>query len=882
MKSYWQAITITFASAFILIGCSNSVQDIPSNEGATFLVSQLSASSELIPHATIPAIKEANFLHYKACIRDVAVQSAIVGEEFEVNTPEKSMRLHSDGEGCIAWSQAIIFPWLGKETWVNQEITVKATGHHLGAVKIPIYFNPWKEGSNSLIDARYHQPAGPVSSREELHSALTIDQSETSPLTLTAMNWRVLRRKTRGEQTVLEWQLEATPVLERTNLERQIVREALASGRAKLKLQVSGRDISGLRTAIGNQIEQDVTWQGGSLKTEGELVIKTIDLPRLGELASLTVEFSLPGSLPRAIGSLPLTGIEQASASELQPLFEETSSPQSLEQDNNEDTIGALDISNIKASIDTDDLEGYYLDENLQLSITKAFRVEFHPTVILPGSSIMGRTPTPLTHGKLEVKVHLYSPNKAGLSFENPDLSQFTHLASDQATLEVRPDGLVSKTFKFPMAINRSPLLRLKTLLIVEATPIEGAAGVSAETFSAEFYPLATANQVTAFSQRENQDIYNYLPDPKYSDQRGLMPRIGDGVQALKTTLQHFSSLRGHKFISKKLSEVSNQSIDAKLARLTNSSVAGLNEADMRIMMSSRNIPKTILKKLCREFFPVSMIQRELNWGRFQDQIVGGEQWRACLENPQAYIKTSPSDHVESFLKTEQVGDITVTKPTFISQARGDIFRGVGFFAAFGDRSSVGEGDRDANTVETHVGFELSIPFIASIGIGGDRTHSVYQAREKAEMQSSFERQYTQQSDIELEYNRITLEFLARMRRCISASSEAAKKTMLICDDNDRLARVQENWYFIGDTRLNKIGVITNNTLPDSVEMAQVIRGEASLKKIWGDFRTEDRALVLEKLDEPAQGILQKPLSEQLVTEDSFVDIGFPGVIIPY
>lgn len=882
MKSYLNSLIAISASSLMLVACSNSVQDIPSDEGATFLVSQLSASSELVPHSTIPAIKEANFLHYKACIRDVAVQAAVVGEEFEVIAPDTRKKLRSDGDGCIAWSQAMVFPWLQKETWVQQEILVKATGHHLGAVRIPLYFNPWKEGANNLIDARYHQPAGPVTSREELQGTQAITKEDSSPLTLSGMNWRVLRRRTRGSETILEWQLEATPVLERSNLEGQIIRESLASGRATLKIQIHGRDISGFRNSIGNKIDKEVTWQGGSLKTQGELAVTTTELPRLGELASLNIEFALPGSLPDAVGTLPLNGIEQASTSELQPVVDEPITAQTVDHRDIEDKIGALDISNIKASIDTDDLEGYYLDQNLQLSITKAFRVEFHPTVILPGSSVMGMTPSPLTHGKLDVKVHLYAPNKAGLSFERPDLSQFTHLASDQATLEIRPDGLVSKIFKFPMAINRSPLLRLKTLMIIEATPIEEAAGVSAESFSAEIYPLANSNQVTAYAQTDNSDIFNHLPDPKFSDQRGLMPRIGDGVEALKTTLQHYSSLKGHEFVTKKLSEAARHSIDTKLARLTNSDVNGLNEADMRIMMSSRNLPKSVLRKLCREFFPTATVHREFNWGRLQDTLTGGDKWRACIENPQDFIKVSPSDHVESFLKTEKIGDITVTKPTFVSQARGDIFRGVGFFAAFGDRASVGEGDRDSATVETHVGFELSIPFIASVGIGGDRSHSVYQAREKAQMQSSFERQYTQQSDIELEYNRITLEFLAKMRRCLSASADAAKKTVLICDDNDRLSRVQENWYFIGDTRLNKIGVITNNTLPDSVEMAQVIRGEASFKKIWGEFRAEDRALVLEKLDEPSQGILQKPLSEQLITKDTLIGIGFPGVIVPY
>src|SRR5690606_15721312 len=231
----------------------------------------------------------------------------------------------------------------------------------LGAVRIPIYFNPWKEGSSSLIDARYHQPAGPVSSREELQRALTIAKDDSSPLTLSGMSWRVLRRRTRADETILEWQLEATPVLERTNLEGQIIREPLASGRAQLKIQVSGRDISGLRSTIGNKIDQAVAWQGGALKTQGELAVKTADLPRLGALASLSIEFNLPGSLPDAVGSLPLNGIEQASSSELQPMLDETIGTQAAnDQQDYEDTIGALDISNIKASIDTDDLEGYY------------------------------------------------------------------------------------------------------------------------------------------------------------------------------------------------------------------------------------------------------------------------------------------------------------------------------------------------------------------------------------------------------------------------------------------------------------------------------------------------------------------------------------------
>jgi len=874
-------INLFFLTSIIgLSACSNNVQEIDGAQNSSFLVSQIQATSEAIPNAAIPAVKDASFVHYKACLKDAAVQSPLVGEKFEVIMNERQYALSTDIEGCLAWSDAMTFDWLDDEKWVENNFSIRAKGTQLGEVTIATLVNPWREGSQAIVDTRYHRPVGLITTREEIK--LQKNSTKTNSLNISNLNWKVIRRRQRENQTILEWKIEGSPVLERIDISGQQLRTELETGRANISIALISSNMNGSQEQIHENIVRDISWQSSLMKLEGEVAIDTEKLPRLGELAKLQIELTLPSNMAKTKGYIQLSGLEQSQGFEFQRGDNLDVDQFNLRENVHNDVVGHLDISSLKIAIDTDDMEGYFLDENLNLSITKAFRVEMNPKVILPGASVLGTPPTTLTSGKLDLRVHIFSPNKAGLNFEQPDLEQFTHLATTQQEVTIRPDGLISKLFKFPTAISRSPLLRLKTLIVIEARPIDTISNISPMVFNAEFYPLASSNDVTLYAQEDFSQSQDQIARRLYDDTRGLSARDSFSYQGLKSRLEMLSTLEGHQFNFKFLSQLTDRKIDTKVARLARTSVSGLTQADMRILMSSRKLPKSALAKLCNEFFTPSTVSREFNWGRFEDKLKGGEKWQQCLENPSNFIKVSPSDHVESFVKEERIGDIKVTKPIFVSQAKGEIFRGVGFFAAYGDRSSQGDGERDATTVESHVGFELSIPFIASVGIGGDRSQSVYQAREKASMQSSFERQYTQQSDIELEYNRITLEFLARMRRCLSVQSESAKKTMLICDDNDRLTKAQENWYFIGDTRLNKVGVITNSTMPGGLEMAQVLRGETSFKKIWGEFRAEDRALVLEKLDAGAQSILQKPITQQLSETPEVIGVGFPGIIVPY
>ncbi|MBH46837.1 MAG: hypothetical protein CME71_01560 [Halobacteriovorax sp.] len=874
-----KVLTITFGT--FLFSCSNNIQEVNMDEAATFLVSEITANSELISHPQVPAIKEASFINYKACLKDAAVQAALVGEQFKVEINNESKLLTTDGDGCLAWSNAIVFPWMKNETWMKDELHITATQNHLGKRTVQIYVNPWLSGSSAVMDGRYKKPAIESISRESLVSGIDGLGSSDSKLRLTRLDWEVVRKRGRASTTVIDWKLKATPVLERLNIDGQIKRETLESGSAEIKLTLKRQKFDSSLSNFSTELIKSISWQGGEIKLQGEFVIETELLPALGDQSYLSIDFALPGSLPNTKGSLALDGIENEIAPELVDMSDIQVQGDITQSSEVLDILGELNISSLKLVNESDRQDGYLLDQNLNLSITKTYRLEFSPKAVLPGETVMGTLPRALTQGSLNLEVYLYSPKVSEANFDEPDLSQFSLISKTSKQVSIRPDGLVTSSISLPMAVSTTPLLRLKNLLVIKATPSGSIENIRESIVSASVYPLAETNSVTASLQSSSQ-IYSSLERDSSQSTLGLQKRTALSLDLYEKHLKFLAQAQGDTLQRKSLAQLSQERVSAKLVQLTNGSAANFSLSDLRTLMSTRAKPKQTLAKLCQQFYELPSTSREFNWGSFDDVLEGGEEWKACVENPKAFLNVSPSTHLIELLQKESLNDIAVTRPKFISQARGDIFRGVGYFASFGDRTSEGSGERTGRTIESNMGFQLSIPFISKAGIGDYHSYATYQAKEKAQMQASFERQYTQQKDIELEYNRITLEFLAKIKRCLHVANAQEKKSLLVCEDDDRLSRVQENWYFIGDTRLNKIGVITNANMDSDIEMAQIIRGEAAFKNIWGEFREEDRALVLERLDGDRQGILQTPITEQLKIGQIPVGVGFPGLITPY
>ena len=391
------------------------------------------------------------------------------------------------------------------------------------------------------------------------------NSNERNSLNISNLNWRVIRRRQRDNQTILEYKIEGSPVLERNDLSGQQIQASIETGRAQIKIALISSNINGIQEQIHENIIRDISWQSSMIKLEGEVAIETDKLPRLGELAQLQIQLNLASNLASTKGYIQLSGLDQSQGFEFQRTDNLDIDQFNIRDESSQDAIGQLDISSLKIAIDTDDMEGYFLDENLNLSLTKAFRLEMNPKIILPGAHILGSAPTTLTNGKLELKVHIFSPNKAGLNFEQPDLEQFTHLASNEQIVTIRPDGMISKLFKFPTAISRSPLLRLKTLIVIEAKPIDAIANINPMVFNAEFYPLASSNDVTLYAHEDFAHSQDKIARRLYEDTRGLAKRDNFSYQGLKSRLEMLSTLEGHQFNFKFLSQLTDKKIDTCL-----------------------------------------------------------------------------------------------------------------------------------------------------------------------------------------------------------------------------------------------------------------------------------------------------------------------------
>src|SRR5690606_10525872 len=101
---------------------------------------------------------------------------------------------------------------------------------------------------------------------------------------------------------------------------------------------IAGETLSNVRTTFAPFSKDILSWQGGVLKGQGEMIIKTVDLPKFGDQIQLMISFDLPGELPSTQGLLQLSNIEAGSSAELIKDIEKVEPVAILDQV--EDTIG--------------------------------------------------------------------------------------------------------------------------------------------------------------------------------------------------------------------------------------------------------------------------------------------------------------------------------------------------------------------------------------------------------------------------------------------------------------------------------------------------------------------------------------------------------------
>lgn len=153
-------------------------------------------------------------------------------------------------------------------------------------------------------------------------------------------------------------------------------------------------------------------------------------------------------------------------------------------------------------------------------------------------------------------------------------------------------------------------------------------------------------------------------------------------------------------------------------------------------------------------------------------------------------------------------------------------------------------------------------------------------------MQMTFDRSYRQLGMQRLEYNMIRLGFTARVRHCVAVKRKDHKDSLLhICQDEDQLKRLEEEWYFIGRNDPERGSVITDNNRVGNDQLTQVIRGRYHFNHLWEQYKAEDTIIILRELR--GQNVIYEPLikfksrAEDEVFMKAYQDHNFPGLMTP-
>ncbi len=517
------------------------------------------------------------------------------------------------------------------------------------------------------------------------------------------------------------------------------------------------------------------------------------------------------------------------------------------------------------------DYDSFKINKFLHLSLHKLYQFNFSPMVERFTSTSQERTEE-LTFGNLKIKALIFTPKKDGLDYFNPNLEDFNFLSATEKTIKISAGSKATDILSFPFYASETHLLGLKNLLLIKASWSSGdeqeESEIQSVVMAMPFYPSKpqmTGHPVViedipskTFKRKDINTIIaeatKYLPydSDKFKE------------EVAETTIELFRNNLVKRFQS--------ESVTFTFGSLTDlNSLLGkdqLSFEQMRLLSSTAGVkPPRVLKQLC--------------------SILAKDALKECQKRPENYLETRAITHINELLSTQKQNDNTYGVARFVSKDLGNIYRGEGYFATWGDRYWSGTGDTVSTTKK--IGAESMIgppPFLVSLSGGMSKAWESFSTTQEGKMQAAFDRNFTQRTKVNLDYNKLELEFLANVTNCFVASSLSGQKRMLhICEEKPRLKKMAEEWYFIGPSVEKNHGILADNQTLKDQELSQIIRGRANYNRLWGNFRKEDVSLVMTQIKDQVvsdsfieargNGIEENPF-------DHYSDNAFPGAFTPF
>ena len=479
-------------------------------------------------------------------------------------------------------------------------------------------------------------------------------------------------------------------------------------------------------------------------------------------------------------------------------------------------------IAEVTYSNEELDRDNFHLDKYLNLSIRKFYNINFKPLLKIVSSHQKEIPPKPITYGKFTLRLDLYSPKKAQVDYQNPDLNNFTYITSAEKDVTVE-EGVINENMGLPFYIDETVVLSYKNIIAITLTP-KDEPHLRPSTRFFPFYAQEVKKTDRTYPLNNYRLDGSTMKTLQHIRETGF--KLPPGLLE-KTFISPLSLFKTWLFGSQKSANNNNDSflnleeLDEALSAVNEPPLTELTKD--RLLHEPATLSNKTLKKLCPLFY--------------KDQSLDG-----CMKNADEYIKRQANSHIVNIVSTKSIPmrngrTITVPVGTYNEGINGALQVGNRFSNSAGIRSSNAFGNRTTHSTQRHFAWGVKTP-----GFIGGNTGSSYAEQDMdfdqsvhSHMATSFNFGYAEIKQNILSFNSLTLDFDAKVVPCFSLSpiKESHASELYICDEQPHYARMTERWYFIADMNKKNAQFIADPGKIGDSRGPRIIRGRFNFNYFW-------------------------------------------------
>jgi hypothetical protein len=547
-----------------------------------------------------------------------------------------------------------------------------------------------------------------------------------------------------------------------------------------------------------------------------------------------------------------------------------------------------LAVNQVSVSAEGKALTSFRLNRFLQLSLKKSYTLKFNPLIEFMQGHRDATPQQALTFGQYAVTAIVLTPNEAETNWLNPDLDRFQFLTAVQQDFELGPSGEAQVEISLPFYFTEIHHLNKRNLLVLK---LESRSNPNVKPAYVSVPFLGTHANSLFSTARLNEETASQLYDSEWSTSLNhLLTKGHKGVEPTEELLmlpqielyrEQLATKEAKEVKGLTLTELNQLPSLGQSARTRNNLEQDISRGEFRVLSNEGGVmPNTLLRKFCRHYFPPPRNGR------------GGQAFQECYDNPTQHLESVALIHVEEILSRQngfnKHGEpIRFGTATLVDEEYGEISHGTGFFAAYGDRAHdlTGEQNVTAFTRGAELFLHAPAPLLMTFNSGVSQAYETVTQRASADMQMTFDRRYRQIGYTKLEYNMIKLAFTARVHSCVAVKSRREVTFLLhVCQDEDSLRRLEEEWFFIGRNDPERHSLLTDGSRLHNNELTQLIRGRYHFQRLWDQYKAQDTVMVIREL---AGRELYTPLikfkerAEDKRFMEAYQDNNFPGLMTP-